>query len=217
MRIIIPKDHPSYLLCPISCALMADPVVASDGITYERSLITQWLSKKDTSPITNLVLDSKVLVPNINIRQAIYDYCHTYGMDIPYVYTDEDSDSDLEKYHEEDIVSDISDEVDEVPVPQSPSQLLSLSPPLTLRELSFNLIANKLKQDNLPEILISELRHYSAGSIEFYFFHMGSPNKIATELYGWGDKSFIANTKRNETYVTTMGFQNYFGRHIQVI
>jgi len=31
------------MLCPISCELMRDPVIAADGHTYERAAITRWI------------------------------------------------------------------------------------------------------------------------------------------------------------------------------
>lgn len=41
-----------------------DPVVAEDGITYERAAIESWFKNHDTSPLTNLKLNSKHLIPN---------------------------------------------------------------------------------------------------------------------------------------------------------
>ncbi len=36
-----------------NCELMADPVVASDGRTYERYDIEKWMKTHDVSPLTN--------------------------------------------------------------------------------------------------------------------------------------------------------------------
>ena len=41
----------SSIRCPISGAVMKDPVLAPDGYTYDRPSITQWLSTKSTSPV----------------------------------------------------------------------------------------------------------------------------------------------------------------------
>ena len=41
-----------------------DPVTAADNCTYERSAITDWLSKRDTSPMTNLPVPHRGLVAN---------------------------------------------------------------------------------------------------------------------------------------------------------
>jgi hypothetical protein len=52
------------LKCPITHERMVDPVVASDGHTYERAAIVTWFSLKRTSPMTNEALASSVLTPN---------------------------------------------------------------------------------------------------------------------------------------------------------
>ena len=48
-----------YFLCPITMSTMSDPVVTSDGQTYERTAIEDWLKTHDTSPLTgrNVGLD----------------------------------------------------------------------------------------------------------------------------------------------------------------
>jgi len=48
------------LLCPITHALMVDPVLAEDGHTYERSSIELWLTNNPTSP----------LVPNKRLKAS---------------------------------------------------------------------------------------------------------------------------------------------------
>ena len=41
-----------YFSCPITLTKMSDPVVTSDGQTYERTAIEDWLKTHDTSPLT---------------------------------------------------------------------------------------------------------------------------------------------------------------------
>jgi hypothetical protein len=65
---------PIEFRCPISLGLMTDPVVASDGCTYERASITRWLSKHNTSPTTNLPLQSRTLHQNRAIRNPIQEW-----------------------------------------------------------------------------------------------------------------------------------------------
>ena len=48
-------------LCPISRALMKDPVVNEYGICYDRLNIEHWLSNNNTDPFTNQALNSKIL------------------------------------------------------------------------------------------------------------------------------------------------------------
>jgi hypothetical protein len=66
---------PDYLIdSAFSCEIMEDPVIASDGITYNRSEIEEWFKKHDTSPKTGEILKSKNLIPNISIRNAIEEW-----------------------------------------------------------------------------------------------------------------------------------------------
>ncbi|KAA6371328.1 MAG: hypothetical protein EZS28_033145, partial [Streblomastix strix] len=39
-------------ICPITQEIMVDPVIAEDGISYEREAIVDWLKVNKTSPIT---------------------------------------------------------------------------------------------------------------------------------------------------------------------
>ena len=66
---------PDYLIdSAFSCEIMEDPVVACDGITYNKSEIEEWFKKHDTSPKTGEILKSKGLIPNISIRNAIEEW-----------------------------------------------------------------------------------------------------------------------------------------------
>lgn len=50
---------------------MREPVVASDGVTYEKSDIMRWLAAKDTSPSTGMPLAHKHLTPNLALKEMI--------------------------------------------------------------------------------------------------------------------------------------------------
>ena len=65
------------------CNLMADPVVAADGITYERTAIELWMSSHDVSPITNKPFESKILLPNVSMRKMIASWCDQHGVPVP--------------------------------------------------------------------------------------------------------------------------------------
>jgi serine/threonine protein kinase len=68
---------PSYFLCPILKEVMRDPQIAGDGFTYEAEAIGEWLgSGHDTSPMTNLKLPTRKLVPNHALRSAIHEWRH---------------------------------------------------------------------------------------------------------------------------------------------
>ena len=57
--------------CPITRTIMKDPVIGTDGFTYERSAIEAWLQKNKKSPITRAAMYEFELVPNRAVRAAI--------------------------------------------------------------------------------------------------------------------------------------------------
>ncbi|KAJ4737109.1 U-box domain-containing protein kinase family protein [Rhynchospora pubera] len=66
---------PSYFICPIFQEIMTDPHIAADGFTYEAEAIRGWLnSGHDTSPMTNLKLANKELIPNRALRSVILEW-----------------------------------------------------------------------------------------------------------------------------------------------
>ena len=61
--------------CPISYDIMDDPVICADGHTYNRSSIEHWFQLgNNLSPLTGLPLDNLQLIPNIALRNVIYQY-----------------------------------------------------------------------------------------------------------------------------------------------
>ncbi|CAH1775586.1 unnamed protein product [Owenia fusiformis] len=63
---------PDEYLCPITREVMRDPVIASDGYTYERSALESWVkSGKSRSPMTNAPLLSTDLTPNRSLKMLI--------------------------------------------------------------------------------------------------------------------------------------------------
>ncbi|KAM8788541.1 WD repeat, SAM and U-box domain-containing protein 1 [Rhynchonycteris naso] len=73
------SEIPDEFICPITRELMQDPVIASDGYSYEKEAIENWISKKKrTSPMTNLVLPSLVLTPNRTLKMAINRWLETH-------------------------------------------------------------------------------------------------------------------------------------------
>ena len=59
------------LTCPITQELFDDPVVATDGFTYERVAITMWLAKSMLSPVTGGAMVSTALVANNLVRSLV--------------------------------------------------------------------------------------------------------------------------------------------------
>lgn len=70
----VDDDDPTEYLCPITKQLMNDPVICSDGHSYERKAIEDWLSSHDKSPMTNHKLVTKQLFPNHSLRSMINEY-----------------------------------------------------------------------------------------------------------------------------------------------
>ena len=74
---------PPSFLCPISHDLMVDPVICSDGQSYERGSISNWLTSHATSPVTNLELPNLGLVPNHALRNAIQEWLQRTFKTVP--------------------------------------------------------------------------------------------------------------------------------------
>ena len=65
---------PAHFICSISGDIFKDPVIASDGQTYERKEISKWIRQKGTnatSPMTGIKLKTKVLTPNHSMKSQI--------------------------------------------------------------------------------------------------------------------------------------------------
>ncbi|KAK9266689.1 hypothetical protein L1049_012608 [Liquidambar formosana] len=65
---------PNHFICPILKEAMDDPCVAADGYTYDRKAIEKWLEENDKSPMTNLPLPNKNLIPNYTLLSAIAEW-----------------------------------------------------------------------------------------------------------------------------------------------
>lgn len=65
-------EMPSEFVCPITQDVMKFPVLCSDGFVYEKAAIHEWLiSRRKTSPMTNLPMDSTKMVPQDELRNRI--------------------------------------------------------------------------------------------------------------------------------------------------
>ena len=71
----LPWERPNKHDCPLTMDRMLDPVIAGDGITYERSAIVEWfLKKRLSSPVTRRDLESDDLIPNYALKTLIRDW-----------------------------------------------------------------------------------------------------------------------------------------------
>ncbi|KAM4697891.1 WD repeat, SAM and U-box domain-containing protein 1 [Rhinophrynus dorsalis] len=71
------SEIPDEFMCPITWEVMTDPVIASDGYSYERKAIENWISTKRTSPMTNLPLENLLLTPNRTLKMALNRWLDT--------------------------------------------------------------------------------------------------------------------------------------------
>lgn len=54
--------------------VMEEPVIATDGFTYEKRCILEWFRTKRTSPMTGAVLSSTQLIPNCSLKSHIHHW-----------------------------------------------------------------------------------------------------------------------------------------------
>lgn len=72
----IKQSFPSFV-CPITHDIFYDPVLASDGHTYERVAIDEWLwTGRITSPVTNERLLDGTVHDNVALRNVIGETMH---------------------------------------------------------------------------------------------------------------------------------------------
>jgi hypothetical protein len=72
-KLDMPDALPSFR-CPIDHSVMRDPVVLSDGHSYDRPNIVRWLATNVTSPMTGIIHVDRKLSPNLNLRNAISEW-----------------------------------------------------------------------------------------------------------------------------------------------
>jgi uncharacterized protein YegL len=68
---------PESFLCPISHQIMDDPYIDTDGNSYEKSAIMEWLASRQISPITRRPLQPSSLVPNRVLKTLIEEFKNT--------------------------------------------------------------------------------------------------------------------------------------------
>ncbi|XP_050882669.1 U-box domain-containing protein 35 isoform X2 [Lathyrus oleraceus] len=72
--VTLKSKPPNHFICPILQDVMDDPCVAADGYTYDRKAIEKWLLDHDKSPMTNMALPHKYLIPNYTLLSAILEW-----------------------------------------------------------------------------------------------------------------------------------------------
>jgi len=67
-------DIPKAFQCPITREVMFDPVLDSEGNTYERAALLTWLSDHHTSPVSRQPLSQRTITPNNALRETIHEF-----------------------------------------------------------------------------------------------------------------------------------------------
>ena len=62
---------PHCFKCPLSLEVMDDPYIDKDGMSYEFSAISRWVTENHTSPLTRAHMELTELVPNRSLKEAI--------------------------------------------------------------------------------------------------------------------------------------------------
>jgi Mg-chelatase subunit ChlD len=77
------SSPPTAYLCPLTHDLMTDPVMDTEGNSYERSAIEAWLERNSTSPITRNPLTTGMLAPNRALQTLIEEWmmAHSSGVE----------------------------------------------------------------------------------------------------------------------------------------
>jgi ankyrin repeat protein len=85
--------NPETLKCPISHDIFYDPVIAMDGIVYERALIENWFLKSSTSPIKRCEMKDD-LIECIFVKNLVEEFlqkhpefkCEQYKPNLSYSF-----------------------------------------------------------------------------------------------------------------------------------
>ena len=73
-KIEIPKNF----ICPISFKIMKNPHQTTIGSVYEKDAIEKWLKTNNTDPLTNVILQNKMMSPNIVAKNIINEWREKY-------------------------------------------------------------------------------------------------------------------------------------------
>jgi hypothetical protein len=66
--------YPSGFCCPLTMEPMFDPVLDSEGNTYERSALLTWLKDNRTSPVSRQPLNERMVITNNALRETIHEF-----------------------------------------------------------------------------------------------------------------------------------------------
>ena len=76
------REVPDWLCCKITMDVFRDPVITPDGISFEKQVLLEHLSKSQTDPFTRQPLTQADLRPNYALKEA----CDEFLRDNPWAY-----------------------------------------------------------------------------------------------------------------------------------
>lgn len=82
-------DPPPEFKCPVTLGLLVDPVIAADGITYEREMLEQVVAaaiaegERARLPMSRLPFRLENIVPNLALRDAVNRWRDAHGVVAP--------------------------------------------------------------------------------------------------------------------------------------
>lgn len=96
---------PRSFICPLTMEAMVDPVIDSEGNTFERKALLEWLSRHRVSPVSRQPLNSQLVVPNYALRDAIHEFMgdtwvteRTEELDVQYLEMEKNCSQHCSKY-----------------------------------------------------------------------------------------------------------------------
>lgn len=108
---IIPVNTNNYMsimhnsinnyMCPISLQIFKNPVIIEDGFTYEYDEIKKWFENNNRSPLTNNILQTKIIFMNHTMKQSVEDYLKLHPELIQNQYS---SDTIVSNVYEQEVV-----------------------------------------------------------------------------------------------------------------
>ena len=149
------SEIPKEILCPITLSIMKDPVLMSDGQTYERSAIEKHLQTSDLSPLTKKPISMKDATPNYALKSLIENYLKIGKMpEMPKnsAKTEKDSNPEIDSFKAEVIPNPINNKEVFVNLTISPKKTESRRPLLLISMIdlsgSMSCSASNIKNGN---------------------------------------------------------------------
>jgi Mg-chelatase subunit ChlD len=159
------SEIPKEFLCPITLSIMKEPVLMSDGQTYEKSAIEKALAISPLSPITKQPLSMKDAKPNYALKSLIENFLKIGKMpEMPknIAKIDKNSKADIESFNIEVIENPQNNEEVFVNMTITPKKIESKKPILLISMID---ISGSMSSSASNELKGNEEAHFSRLSL----------------------------------------------------